>query len=220
MHHHLGALTVEEVHLCRGPEGKNKCFSNSSTTTLENVLRGKKSSAYPTLFTHNLQFNTKCWTWEGGRGIQNNTKKTNQLLGSPLTDEPENRKQTSGESNYSHIVADDDDGKQEVQTFLPGQQLVIIVLLVISRPVVHHFPLGTHFCPRTRKQYKSHLLWVFLLNAWCRCSDFTLSLWWRCLYSPPGQYTSVLPPLLRGAQTVSVGSVCIKSTTNICFYRM
>lgn len=110
----------------------------------------------------------------GGRGIQNNTKKTNQLLGSPLTDEPENRKQTSGVSNYSHIVADDDDGKQEVQTFLPGQQLVIIVLLVISRPVVHHFPLGTRFCARTRKQHKSHLLWVFFAECLVQVFRFHL----------------------------------------------
>lgn len=78
MHHHLGALTVEEVHLCRGPEGKNKCFSNSSTATLENVLRREKkfslsSSVYTGLTVQHKMLDL------GGAGVyKNNTKKQNK----------------------------------------------------------------------------------------------------------------------------------------------
>lgn len=90
MHHHLGALTVEEVHLCRGPEGKNKCFSNSSTATLENVLRGEKKVQPFQLCLHRTYSSTQN-VGPGGAGVYKTTQKnkTNQLLGSPLTDEPE-----------------------------------------------------------------------------------------------------------------------------------
>lgn len=121
----------------------------------------------PDLFGHDLQFNTQCWT--GGREKITQEKKPNQLLGSPLTKEPE--KQETGKISDTQFGADDGDVKQEVQTSLPAQQLVVIIIFIISRPVVHHFPLAAAFCPRTRKHHTAllpfHLL-CCLMNTWCR----------------------------------------------------
>lgn len=98
-----------------------------------------------------------------------------------------------------------DAAKEETWTSVPVQQQrgLVLVLLLVSGPVVHRFPLTAHLCGKTNKHLRHPLTSA---SDERRRFNLTLPLRRGC-QSPPEDQVSVLPPVLRRRRVVSAQSV-------------
>lgn len=97
-----------------------------------------------------------------------------------------------------------DAAKEEIWTSVPvQQQRRLVLVLLVSGPVVHRFPLTAHLC-RKKNKHLRHLLTS--ASDECRHLNLTLSLRSGC-QSPPEDQVSVLPPVFRHRLIVSAQPV-------------